>query len=89
MLAQHELPDTVRNWVDEVDDWKPDVVISDFEPLAGVYARLTRTPLIAVGNINMLDRCRHDREIVGREREDFLLARTWPTRWCRGRSSTS
>jgi uncharacterized protein (TIGR00661 family) len=75
-LARHELPDTVRRWVDEVEDWQPDVVISDFEPLAGIYARLSRTPLIAVGNINMLDRCRHDREIIGRDREDFLLART-------------
>ena len=74
-LAQHELPHTVRTWVSEVDDWKPDVVISDFEPLTGVYARLTRAPLIAVGNINMLDRCRHDIDIVGRERDDFLLAR--------------
>jgi uncharacterized protein (TIGR00661 family) len=75
-LAWHELPETIRRWVDEVDDWKPDVVISDFEPLTGVYARVTRTPLICVGNINMLDRCRHDREIIGKDREDFLLART-------------
>ncbi len=75
LLARHELPHTVRAWVSEVDDWKPDVVISDFEPLTGVYARLTRAPLIAIGNINMLDRCRHDSEIVGRERNDFLLAR--------------
>lgn len=75
-LASRELPVTIRRWIDEIDDWEPEVVISDFEPLAGAYARLTRTPLIAVGNINMLDRCRHDGEIVGREREDFLLART-------------
>jgi uncharacterized protein (TIGR00661 family) len=50
-------------------------VISDFEPLSGVYARWTRTPLVAVDNINMIDRCRHDKEIVGRERDDFLVAR--------------
>ncbi len=75
-LASHELPETIRSWVDEVREWEPDVVISDFEPLAGVYARLTRTPLLAVGNINMLDRCRHEHEIIGKEREDFLLAKT-------------
>jgi uncharacterized protein (TIGR00661 family) len=23
-LARHELPDTIRNWVDEVGDWEPD-----------------------------------------------------------------
>ncbi|HSJ18694.1 MAG TPA: glycosyltransferase family protein [Solirubrobacterales bacterium] len=70
-----ELPDTVKRWVREVDQWKPDAVISDFEPLAGVYARSTRTPLIAVDNINMLDRCRHDAEIIGAQRQDYLLAR--------------
>ena len=73
--AFDELPGTVKRWVREVDEWKPDVVISDFEPLAGVYARGTRTPLIAVDNINMLDRCRHDDEIIGAHRQDYLLAR--------------
>jgi len=74
-LARKELPETIRSWTARVKEWEPDVAISDFEPLAGVYARLTRTPLIAVGNINLLDRCRHDAEILGAEREDFLLAR--------------
>jgi uncharacterized protein (TIGR00661 family) len=73
--AFEELPDTVKLWVAEVDEWKPDVVITDFEPLAGVYARSTRTPLIAVDNINMLDRCRHDAEIIGAQRQDYLIAR--------------
>jgi uncharacterized protein (TIGR00661 family) len=70
-----ELPDTVKRWQKVVEEWRPEVVITDFEPLAGRYARATRTPLICVDNINMLDRCRHDREIIGPERQDFLLAR--------------
>lgn len=74
-LARHGIPETVHHWMALVDEWKPDVVISDFEPLSGVYARWTRTPLVAVDNINMIDRCRHNKEIVGREREDYLLAR--------------
>ncbi len=74
-LAREELPETIRHWIADVDGWKPDVVISDFEPLSAVFARVTRTPMIAVGNINMLDRCRHDREIIGRDREDYLIAR--------------
>ena len=74
-LARHEMPDTLRHWISLVDDWKPQVVISDFEPLSGMYARWTRTPLLAVDNINMIDRCRHDREIIGAEREDYVIAR--------------
>jgi uncharacterized protein (TIGR00661 family) len=74
-LARRELPKAVSLWVSEVDEWRPDVVITDFEPLAGLFARLTRTPLVAVDNIQILDRCRHDREIVGCERDDFIVAR--------------
>jgi len=73
--ARHEVPESVRHWIGLVDGWDPDVVLSDFEPLTGVYARASRTPLIAVDNINMLDRCHHDAEIIGAEREDFLIAR--------------
>ena len=47
--------------------WRPDVVITDFEPLVGIYARTHRVPMIAVDNINMLDRCRHDEEVIGAE----------------------
>ena len=73
--ARIELPSEVTRWVGVVDEWHPEVVITDFEPLAGIYARLTRTPLVCVDNINMLVRCRHDREIIGQQRDDFLLAR--------------
>jgi uncharacterized protein (TIGR00661 family) len=73
--APHELPETVKRWIGVVHEWRPNVVITDFEPLAARYARATRTPLVCVDNINMVDRCRHDSEIIGRNREDFLLAR--------------
>ena len=56
-------------------EWRPDVAITDFEPLTAAYARYSRTPLVAVDNINMLDRCHHDAEIVGAQREDFMIAK--------------
>jgi uncharacterized protein (TIGR00661 family) len=73
--ARRELPGSVRTWMAAVHEWRPDVVVTDFEPLSGIYARSSRTPLVCVDNIHMIDRCRHDEEIVGREREDFRIAR--------------
>lgn len=70
-----ELPQTVREWLARTREWRPEVAITDFEPLTAAYARYGRTPLVAVDNINMLDRCQHDAEIVGAEREDFLIAK--------------
>jgi uncharacterized protein (TIGR00661 family) len=49
--------------------------VTDFEPLSGIYARLTQTPLVCVDNIHMIDRCRHDPEITGDALDDYRLAR--------------
>jgi uncharacterized protein (TIGR00661 family) len=68
-------PESIRRWLEMTRDWRPEVVVTDFEPLAAIYARVSRTPLIAVDNINMLDRCRHDEGIVAGHREDFTIAR--------------
>ena len=71
----HQLPHTVREWHARVQEWCPQVVITDFEPLAAVYAREARSPLIAIDNINMLDRCRHDAKIIEGARSDFHVAK--------------
>lgn len=68
-------PHSLNNWLGMMRDWKPEVVVTDFEPLAAIYARVTRTPLVAVDNINMLDRCKHDAGIYDGHREDFSIAR--------------
>lgn len=73
--ARRELPGSVKRWMAAVDEWKPDVVVTDFEPLAGRYARWSKTPLVCVDNIHMIDRCRHDAEIVDGAHEDFQLAK--------------
>ena len=56
LKGPRELPDTVKRWMRLVHEWRPDVVITDFEPLAGRYARATRTPLVSVDNISMLEK---------------------------------
>jgi uncharacterized protein (TIGR00661 family) len=73
--ARRELPGSVRRWINAVHDWRPDVVVTDFEPLSGIYARWSRTPLVCVDNIHMIDRCRHDDEILEGAHEDFRVAR--------------
>lgn len=69
-----DFPDTVKRWITLIDEWHPDVVITDFEPLSARFARATQTPLVSVNNINMIDRCRHHPEIIGGERRAYALA---------------
>jgi uncharacterized protein (TIGR00661 family) len=72
--ARQELPESMHHWVELIHEWRPEVVVTDFEPLAAAYARIKRVPLVSVDNISMLYRCRHDEEIVGDEHEDYVLA---------------
>ena len=73
--ARKRLPANVREWMEMVDGWKPEVAVTDFEPLTGIYARLSYTPLICVDNIHMIDRCRHDREITRGAIDDHQIAK--------------
>jgi uncharacterized protein (TIGR00661 family) len=75
LAAPRDLPATVRHWLAVVHEWRPDVVVTDFEPLSALYARSHLVPLVSVDNINMLVRCHHDELIVGAELADFVLAR--------------
>ena len=72
--AHRELPGNVRRWLAEVKVWRPEVVVTDFEPLSGIYARWSHTPLVSVDNIHMIGRCRHDAEILAGAHEDFRIA---------------
>lgn len=73
--ARRELPRNFRDWTSTIEEWKPEVVVTDFEPLSGIYARLSRTPLVCVDNIHMIDRCHHDGEITLDATQDFELAK--------------
>lgn len=44
--------------------FRPEAVVSDFEPWSARYARLWSTPLYAVDSIHFLSRFRHPREFV-------------------------
>lgn len=74
-MARREMPESVLAWLRRVREWRPEVVVTDFEPLSGIYARWSGTPLVCVDNIHMIDRCRHEPEILEGAGEDLALAR--------------
>ena len=39
-------------------DFKPDLVIADFESLSSFYADISRTPLLSIDNMQIIDKCR-------------------------------
>lgn len=61
-------------------DYRPDLVITDFDGFAYLFAKLHRKPVLSVDNIQMVDRCRHDGEILKGIRRDYEMARSFVNR---------
>ena len=55
--------------------FKPDLVISDFESWAALYARRHGVPVISIDNMQIINRCQHDKQLVKAKGFDFELAR--------------
>ena len=55
--------------------FEPEVVISDFESWAAFYALNHRLPVISIDNMQIINRCRHDRQVIGARDWNYRLAR--------------
>jgi uncharacterized protein (TIGR00661 family) len=56
-------------------NFKPDLVISDFESFSFVFAKLHKLPIISIDNMQVIDRCKLDIKIAKEERTNYLLAK--------------
>jgi uncharacterized protein (TIGR00661 family) len=71
------MPGQIRAYFDLVDDFRPEVVVSDFESWSYLYGTMHRLPAFSVDNIQMLNRCRHDADVINVDRAGFELARAF------------
>ncbi len=68
-------PRNVRRAFRLAEDFAPDAVVSDFESFSYLFARRHRLPVIAVDNIQILDRCRQPRAVIAGHEADYAAAR--------------
>lgn len=71
------LPQQLRSYFEMVEDFAPEVVISDFESWAYVYAKSHRLPILSIDNMQILNRCKHEPEILDGIRTEFELSRAF------------
>jgi uncharacterized protein (TIGR00661 family) len=75
--ATKGVPTDIRRYYELVRAFKPDAVITDFDSFAVLFAQRHRLPIISLDNIQMLDRCTHDKEILAGYGKDFRLAKSF------------
>ncbi|HVW27681.1 MAG TPA: MJ1255/VC2487 family glycosyltransferase [Polyangiaceae bacterium] len=71
------IPRQIRAYFDLVQDFRPQIVISDFESWTYLYGKTHGVPVISLDNIQMINRCFHDRAIIDNDRTGFELARAF------------
>jgi uncharacterized protein (TIGR00661 family) len=71
------LPAQIRSYFDLVEDFAPEIVISDFESWAYWYAKTHGLPVVSIDNMQILNRCRHPAAILQGIRPEFELTRAF------------
>jgi uncharacterized protein (TIGR00661 family) len=68
-------PESIREYYRICEEFAPDVVVSDFESFAALFARRHGLPLVCIDNIQAVDRCRHDRALLATRKVEYRLTR--------------
>jgi uncharacterized protein (TIGR00661 family) len=75
--AVRGVPEDWRRGVELARAFAPELGITDFDGFTYLFAKLHRLPVISVGNIQMVDRCRHDSAILRGIHREYLAARAF------------
>lgn len=69
------LPKNIAAYFSLIEDFAPEMVISDFESWTYFYAKAHNLPIISIDNMQVINRCSHPPEILEGSRADFEIAR--------------
>jgi uncharacterized protein (TIGR00661 family) len=64
-------PQNVRTYFELAEEFKPDVVVSDFESFSYLFAKNHRLPVISVDNMQVINRCKHEPGLLAGWEDSF------------------
>src|SRR5215471_12637022 len=71
------VPKNIAAYFDLLKEHRPEVVVSDFESWTYLYAKTHRLPIVSIDNMQIINRCTHDDDIIGPDRASFELTRAF------------
>lgn len=71
------VPQNVQAYFDLIRTFEPEVVISDFESWTYIYAKAHGLPVISIDNMQIINRCRHPKDILAGHEASFDLAKAF------------
>jgi len=73
--APQDLMENFNKYQKVHKEFKPDLVISDFESFSFFFAKTHKLPLISIDNMQVINRCTMDIDIPKEEKENYLIAK--------------
>jgi len=70
------VPENVRQYFEISEQFRPEVVVSDFDTFAYLYGKNWMLPVISIDNMQVINRCRHDEAITKGHEADFRLTKS-------------
>lgn len=71
------IPSQISTYFGLIDDFRPELVISDFESWTYYYGKAHRLPVLSIDNMQVMNRCVIPDEIVEGHRADFEIAKAF------------
>jgi uncharacterized protein (TIGR00661 family) len=71
------VPQNIGAYFELIKDFRPEVVISDFESWTYLYAKAQRLPVISIDNMQIINRCTHPPEVLAGHQTEFQLTKTF------------
>lgn len=71
------IPKQIAAYYELLEDFRPDVVISDFESWTYFFAKRHRLPILSIDNMQILNRCAIDEDVIEGYRAEFEIAKAF------------
>jgi uncharacterized protein (TIGR00661 family) len=71
------VPKNIAAYFETLTHFAPDAVVSDFESWTYLYGKTHRLPIVSIDNMQIINRCAHDDDIVDGDRASFELTKTF------------
>ncbi|MBM4375605.1 MAG: teichoic acid biosynthesis protein [Deltaproteobacteria bacterium] len=71
------VPANVAAYFELIASFRPELVVSDFESWTYLYARAHGLPVLSIDNMQMLNRCKHDKAITEGHRTSYRVSRAF------------
>jgi uncharacterized protein (TIGR00661 family) len=71
------IPKNIAAYFELIAEFRPEVVVSDFESWTYLYAKTHRLPILSIDNMQIINRCTHADDILEGERASFEMTRAF------------